>query len=494
MGFSEEALLAYCEMLEDGGFLPDNFIVPNALKLVELCGRLSLAREFMDDAKKVFDGMLEKNVVAWNSMIMGYVQNGLKQRYFAICDWKASNQTECVLSASANLNVLQEGRHGHALAVLSGLELDDILGSSIMNFYSKVGMIEDVELIFSRMVFKDAVAWNLLMSSYVTFGKNLELGKEGHCYCIRNNLESDLVVSSSIIDMYGKCGRINVATRVFHSTSRRDLVLWNTMFARYAELGLTGEALKLFYQMQLESITPNVISWNSIILGFFRNGQVINAQEMFFQMNSFGIQPNLITWTTLISGLAQNGFGYEAILVFQQMQEAEIKPNTISIASALSACTRTPLLHYGKAIHSYVMRHDMYFSILITTSLLDMYAKCGKMDNAKWIFDICSSKELPIYNSMISAYASHGYARKALAIFKELVKEGIEPDNITFTSVLSACSHSGLLQEGLEFFNYMISKPQVKPSMEHYGCLVNLLSCCGKLDEAFMTIHPLNAR
>ncbi|KAJ7978851.1 Pentatricopeptide repeat-containing protein [Quillaja saponaria] len=561
-GFSEEALLSYHEMLEDG-FLPDNFVVPNALKacgalrwvefgkgvhgyvvkmmgfggcvfvassLVDMYGKCGI----LDDARKVFDGMLEKNVVAWNSMITGYVQNGLNVEaidVFYAMRVEGLEPTRVTLSgflsASANLDAFEEGRQGHALAVLSGIEVDNILGSSIMNFYSKVGLIEEVELVFSRLVVKDAVIWNLLISSYVKFGqigkaftvchlmreenlrfdsvtlssilsaaadtRNVELGKEGHCYCIRNNLESDLVVSSIIVDMYSKCGRINIATRVFNSTSRRDLVLWNRMLAAYAELGLSGEALKLFYQMQLESIAPNVISWNSVIFGFFRNDKVIEAQEMFFQMCSLGVKPNLVTWTTLITGLAQNGFGYEAILVFQQMQEVEIKPNILSITSALSACTSTTLLQYGKAIHGYVMRHDSYFSIRIATSLLDMYAKCGKMDYAKWIFDICSRKELPIFNAMISAYALHGYAIEALALFRELEKEGIEPDNITFTSVLSACSHSGLVKEGLEFFKYMVSKPQVNPSTEHYGCLVNLLSRCGKVDEAFRIIQSMQS-
>jgi pentatricopeptide repeat protein len=137
---------------------------------------------------------------------------------------------------------------------------------------------------------------------------NMKLGKEGHCYCIRNNLESDVVVASSIVDMYAKCERIDYARQVFNSTIKRDIVLWNTMLAAYAELGQSGEALKLFYQMQLEGVPPNVISWNSVILGFLRSGQVSESKDMFLQLCSLGVQPNRITWTTLISGLAQNGF------------------------------------------------------------------------------------------------------------------------------------------------------------------------------------------
>lgn len=437
----------------------------------------------------MFDGMLERNVVAWNSMIVSYVQNGMSEEAIEVFyDMRVEGieptrvTVSSFLSASANMGALEEGKQGHAIAVLGGLELDNILGSSIINFYFKVGLIDDAELVFSWMLEKDVVTWNLLISGYAQFGQvdkalnicrlmrsenlrfdavtlasllsasadisNMKLGKEGHCYCIRNNLESDVVVVSSIVDMYVKCERIGYARQVFNSTIKRDIILWNTMLAAYAELGQSGEALKLFYQMQLEGVPPNAISWNSIILGFLRSGQVNEARDMFLQLRSLGVQPNWIPWTTLISGLAQNGFPDEAILVFQQMQEAGITPNTISLVSALSACTDKAALHYVKAIHGYATRHNIWLSIPIANSLLDMYAKCGITDQENCAFDMILSKELPLYNAMICAYALHGQALEALAVLKQFEEEGIEPDNITFTSVLLACSHAGLVNEG----------------------------------------------
>ena len=556
MGFSEDALLGFIEMQENGVF-PDNFVLPNVLKacgslqliglgkgvhgyvlkmgfgacvfvsssLVDMYGKCGV----LEDARKVFDSMVEKNVVTWNSMIVGYVQNGLNQEAIDVFyDMRVEGieptrvTVASFLSASANLDALIEGKQGHEIAILNSLDLDNILGSSIINFYSKVGLIEDAELVFSRMLEKDVVTWNLLISSYVQHqqvGKalnmchlmrsenlrfdsvtlssilsasavtsNIKLGKEGHCYCIRRNLESDVVVASSIIDMYAKCKRIDDARKVFNSTTERDLVLWNTLLAAYAQVGLSGEALKLFYQMQFDSVPPNVISWNSVILGFLRNGQVNEAKDMFSQMQSLGFQPNLITWTTLISGLAQSGFGYEAILFFQKMQEAGIRPSIASITSVLLACTDIPSLWYGRAIHGFITRHEFCLSVPVATSLVDMYAKCGSIDEAKKVFHMMSSKELPIYNAMISAYALHGQAVEALALFKHLQKEGIEPDSITFTSILSACSHAGLVNEGLNLFADMVSKHKMNPIMEHYGCVVSLLSRCGDLDEALRLI------
>ncbi|KAK3028073.1 hypothetical protein RJ639_039364 [Escallonia herrerae] len=411
-GFNQEALLGFLE-LQENGFRADNFVIPNVLKA---CAALSLI-EFgkgvhgyvvkmgfgecvfvasslvgmygkcggLESARQVFDDMPDRNVVAWNSMMVGYVQNGMNEeaiRVFYDMRVEGVEPTRVTLvsflSASANLCVLEEGIQGHAIAILSGFDLDDILGSSLINFYSNVGLIKDAELVFSRMLEKDVVTWNLLLSSYAQHGqvrnalnlcramrleefrfdsvtltsvlsasaaiKHIKLGREAHCYCVRNSLMCDVVVASSVVDMYAKCQRIDDARRVFGSATKKDLVLWNTILAAHADLGLSGETLKLFYQMQLEGVPPSVISWNSVIRGFLRNGQVNEATDIFAEMQSIGIKPNLITHTTLITGLAQNGFGNEAIMLFQQMLEAGIQPNIVSMVGVLSACTETASL------------------------------------------------------------------------------------------------------------------------------------------------------
>lgn len=556
MGSYKEALVLFCEM-QESGCSPDNFVLPNALKA---CSALHLI-EFgkgvhgyalkmgfdscvfvassivdmygkcgnLDDAKKIFYGISDRNVVTWNSMVVGYVQNGMSEEAIEVFYDMRTEGIEptrvtlaSFLSASANLDALEEGRQGHAIAVISALELDNILGSSLMNFYSKVGLIEDAEIVFSKMGKRDVVAWNLLISGYVQNGlvdealdvcvqmrsenlrfdsvtlasllsacantRNLHLGKDCHGYCIRNNFVSDVVVSSCIVDMYGKCARINEARRVFSFTKSKDQVLWNTLIAAYAELGFSGEALKLFYQMQLEGVQPNVISWNSVIWGFLRLGQIIEAENMFEWMQSSGIQPNIITWTTLVSGMSENGFADESISLFKQMQAAGFRPNAVSIAAVVSVCIKLVSLQYGKAIHGYITRHALLSSTSLRTSIIDMYAKCGNLMLAKKVFDILSNKELSIYNVMISGYAIHGRALEALALFKQMTGEGLKPDGITFTSVLSACSHAGLVKEGVEVFTKMVSEYCVNPTMEHYGCVASLLSRCGNLNEALELI------
>ncbi|PHU08878.1 Pentatricopeptide repeat-containing protein, chloroplastic [Capsicum chinense] len=557
MNLCKEAMFKYIEMLENE-ILGDNFVLPNVLKA---CGALNfvqfgkcvhghvlklgfescvfVASSLIDmygkcgvlvDSRKVFDYMYEKNVVAWNSLIVSYMQNGFNEEAIGVFYDMRNEGIEptrvtlsSFLSASANLCALHEGKQGHAISVKSGLDLDNIFGSSLINFYAKVGLVNDAELIFHRVIEKDVVTWNLLMSCYVQSGKidktldlsrlmrlkgfkfdsvtlstilsasaelrDLKLGREGHCFCVRNTFDNDIVVASGIINMYAKCEKIPDARRVFDNTMEKDLVLWNTLLAAYAEVGLSGESLRLFYQMQLYGLPQNTISWNSVILGFLRNGQINEAIDMFTQMKTVGLDPNIVTYTTLISGLTQNGHNSEALTYFKQLLQAGYRPNSASIVAALSASTNMASLHDGRSIHGYILRRKIPLSLPVATSLVDMYTKCGSLNCASCIFDLIPEKKLALYNAMISGYALHGCAIEALALFKRLCKEGVEPDSITFTSVLSSCCHAGLVKEGLDVFYDMLTVHHMKPRVEHYGCIITLLSRCGDLDKAMQLIQ-----
>ncbi|XP_068648540.1 pentatricopeptide repeat-containing protein At5g55740, chloroplastic [Aristolochia californica] len=485
-GSNEKALLCFCEMLERG-FLPDNFILPNALKacsalnfvgfgkavhgyvvklgftscvfvatsLLDVYGKCGI----MEDARRVFDEIPDRSLVSWNSMIVCFVQNGMNEDgmdifyHMRVEGVQPTRVTiSSFLSACANLGSLDEGRQAHAIAVVGGLELDNILGASLINFYSKIGMMEDAELVFRMMFDRDIVTFNLIISGYVQHGQLdkafymcqrmiseklrydsvtlssilsactytgcLELGKCGHGYSFRHNIEPDVVVASSLIDMYAKFRKIDDARCVFDFSSQKDQVVWNTIIATYAQAGLSGEALKLFYEMQLEGVPPNVISWNSVIFGFFRNRRPTAAKDLFREMQSAGVKPNLYTWTTLISGLAQNGCAYEAIQYFREMQEAGFSPNNASIISVLLACLELGFISIGKATHGYITRHELSGCLCVVSSLAKIYAECGKAKSAEKIAE-SMPLEVELYNTVISACTVHGGGKERP---KELAK------------------------------------------------------------------------
>nr|AEP33737.1 chlororespiratory reduction 21 [Nasturtium officinale] len=560
IGLCEEALMGFVEMLQNEIF-PDNFVVPNVCKA---CGALQWSRfgrgvhgyvvksglhdcvfvassladmygkcGVLDDARKVFDEIPERNVVAWNALMVGYVQNGMNEEAIRLLSDMRKEGIEptrvtvsTCLSASANMDGIEEGKQSHAIAIVNGLELDNILGTSNLNFYCKVGLIEYAEMIFDRMIEKDVVTWNLLISGYVQQGlvedaihmcqlmrlenlkydcvtlstlmsaaartQNLKLGKEVQCYCIRHSFASDIVLASTAVDMYANCGSIIDAKKVFDSVLAKDLILWNTLLSVYAESGLSGEAFRLFYEMQLESVPPNAITWNLIILSFLRNGQVNEAKEIFSQMQSSGIFPNLVSWTTMMNGLVQNGCSEEAILFLRKMQESGLRPNAFSITVALSACSNLASLHFGRSVHGYIIRNQQHSSsVLIETSLVDMYAKCGDINKAEMVFRSKLCSDLPLYNAMISAYALNGNVKEAIALCRRLEDTGIKPDNITFTSLLSACNHAGDVSQAVEIFTDMVSKHGIKPCLEHYGLMVDILASAGETDKALRLIEEM---
>ncbi|CAN0842507.1 Pentatricopeptide repeat-containing protein At5g55740, chloroplastic [Linum grandiflorum] len=425
MGDNVGAVHCLCKMVENGISI-DNFVAPNVLKA---CGGLqwigcgktvhalsikmgldacvyvssSLVDMYskcgvLEDARKVFDGMPERNTVTWNSMISGYAQNGFNEEAIdmflemRLDDFEPTVVTLLsLLSASANLYAVEEGKQGHSLAVRYGFPMDRIMGSSVLNFYSKLGLIEDAEVVFDTMLDKDEVTWNLLISSYVrvfesekaldlcrsmtasnlrfdavtlasilsvcSHTKNIMLGREAHCYCLRNRLCSDLGVASGIVDMYAKCERISDAARVFELTTNRNtnVVLWNTMLTAYVESGHIGEALRLFYRMQLESVPQDVTSWNAVVMGFVRNGELDEAKYMFSKMQSAGIAPNSATLIALVSGLGGEYSDVDCLV--RRVEESGLRSNVVDVVTAFSGDSTS--LRDLKAIYGFVLRHYM---------------------------------------------------------------------------------------------------------------------------------------
>ncbi|XP_078432291.1 tetratricopeptide repeat (TPR)-like superfamily protein [Wolffia australiana] len=560
-GLCERALLGFRDMMAEG-LSPDNFVIPCALKasssarmtgfgagvhgyalktgyhgcvfvqsgLVDFYGKSGA----MKDARKVFDQMPEKNTVAWNSILVGYVQNGEEEEAMrAFSEMRTDGEEPSrvtiasFLSAAASLKAVDQGRQAHAVAVLSGLTLDAILTSALINFYCKVGFMEEAEIVFGQAMEKDTVIWNLLISGYIQEGEtqkalqickrmrannqrfdsvtlssilsasaateDFALGKQAHGYCIRNYLSTELSTARAIIDMYANCGRIELSRRVFNRTVNKDLILWNAQLSAYAQRGLGEEAMKLFYEMEVESVARNVVSWNTAILAMVRSNQVEEACEMLAEMESAEVKPNVVTWTTLISGLARNGRGTEAMELFRRMQASGLRPNLVSIVALASACTDVAVLRHARAMHAYSTRRGYCSSLQVSTALVDMYAKCGDLGMAERIFYQRMRRELALYNAMISGYALHGKAGEALALHAEMMRDEVSPDVVTFTGLLTACGHAGLVERGLELFFEMGSKYGLSPGVEHYGCVVALLSRSGDVDRAieFMADMPV---
>ncbi|KAL9176681.1 hypothetical protein ABFS82_01G011800 [Erythranthe guttata] len=232
----------------------------------------------------------------------------------------------------------------------------------------------------------------------------------------------------------------------------------------------------------------NVVTWNSLLLGFFRCGDVDGAQRIFEEMPV----RNVVSWTTMIAGCAQKGRCKESLSLFRSMQKEGIKFDQVTLVAVLSACAELGDLNLGKYIHSYVFESFAYrrkpILISLKNSLIHMYASCGEIEAAFGIFKRMEKRTIVSWTSMITGFAKHGYGDEALSVFRwmETVEKesNIRPDKVTFLGLLCACTHSGYVNEGRHYFRSMTADWGIEPTIEHYGCMVDLLSRAGLLDEA----------
>lgn len=319
-----------------------------------------------------------------------------------------------------------------------------------------------------------------------TFISALELGEVVHGHVWKDGFNSHLFVQTAMVDFYSNMCRISESRKVFDEMTQRDAFSWTTMISAYAQSGDMSSASLLFEYMP-ERITA---TWNTMIDGYARVGDMKAAQALFAQMPT----RDLISWTTMISCYAQNRQHEEALGLFKEMTINGVSPDEVTMSTIISACAHLGALDLGKEIHFVVMQKNFDLDVYIGSALIDMYAKCGKLDRSLLVFFKLHNKNLFCWNAVIEGLAMHGFAEEALAMFGRMEGENIKPNGITFISVLGACTHAGLVEEGRRRFLSMKNDYFITPEVEHYGCMVGLLSKAGLLEEALKLIRSMNLK
>lgn len=271
------------------------------------------------------------------------------------------------------------------------------------------------------------------------------MGRQIHTQTVFSALDTDVNVVTSLIQMYSSCGCVSDARKLFDFVPYRDVALWNSMVAGYVKVAKLNSARKLFDEMP---------------------------------------QRNVITWTALIAGYAQNNRPDEAIALFRKMQLQEVEPDEIAMLAVLSACADLGALELGEWIHNYIEKHGLCRIVPLYNALIDMYSKSGNIRRALEIFENMKQKSVITWSTMIAALALHGRGGEAIDIFLRMEKARVRPNEITFIAILSACSHVGMVDMGRYYFDRMQSTYKIKPQIEHYGCMIDLLARAGHLQEA----------
>ncbi|KAG9130943.1 hypothetical protein Leryth_006706 [Lithospermum erythrorhizon] len=352
----------------------------------------------------------------------------------------------------------------------------------------------------------------------------LKFGGLGHCLVVKSGLFSDFYVVNSLITMYSRFRELGFARKVFDEMEVRDRVSWTSMISGYCKMGFAKEARELFAEMRNEGFQPdemclvsvlgacgdlgdlslgrwiesyvvdnniglNSFMGSSLIDMYGKCGDLASARRIFESIE----KKNEVIWNAMISGYAQNGLSNESISLFSAMKEAGVKPNEITLVVVLSACASIGALDIGTQIEEYALEAELQKDVYVSTALVDMYAKCGSLDQAFRVFYAMPQKNEVSWNAMISALAFHGRSHEALSLFDSMLKEGqrVRPNDITFIGVLSACVHVGLVDEGRWLFNNMRFTFGLIPKIEHYSCMVDLLSRAGLVYEAWEFIEKM---
>ncbi|KAK5775106.1 hypothetical protein PVK06_042973 [Gossypium arboreum] len=398
-----------------------------------------------------------------------------------------TKQLSLELNATQTLPVLEqcstmeELKQIHAQMLKTGLVADTVLVSKVLTFCvsSKYGNLEHARMVFDRVNRPNTFMYNTMIKGYSENNK-----PETALLLYQHMLDLSVPHNSYTFPFLLKaCSSLSAMeeTKQIHAHVvklgfRSDVYAVNSLLHVYASSGSMEAARLLFDQV----LKRDVVSWNLMIDGYAKCGKMETAYEFFKNMPT----KNVISWTTMISGYVGAGMYKEALNLFQEMQIEGVQPDKVALASTLSACSYLGALDQGRWIHAYIDKIGIVIDPILGCALTDMYAKCGDMEEALEVFKKQKKKEVALWTALIYGFAIHGRGREALDWFETMQKVGIKPNHVTFTAILTACSYSGLVDKGKSLFESIERVHKLRPRIEHYGCMVDLLGRAGLLEEA----------
>ncbi|CAN6228848.1 unnamed protein product [Urochloa humidicola] len=381
------------------------------------------------------------------------------------------------LKSCAVLGLRALGASLHALAVRSGAFADRFTANALLNFYCKLPdthlhssgvtsadgtgsptALESVRKVFDEMLERDVVSWNTLVLGCAEEGRHQEaLGLVRKMW--RDGFRPDSFTLSSVLPIFAECADVKRGMEAHGFAIRNgfdsDVFVGSSLIDMYANCTRTDYSVKVFDNLPVR---------------------------------------DPILWNSMLAGCAQNGSVVEALRIFHRMLQAGVRPVPVTFSSLIPVCGNLASLRFGRQLHAYVIQSGFEDNAFISSSLIDMYCKCGEISIARRIFDRMPSPDIVSWTAMIMGYALHGPAREALVLFERMELENMKPNHITFLAVLTACSHAGLVDKGRKYFNSMSDQYGIVPTLEHCAAFADILGRVGELDEAYNFISKMQIK
>ncbi|XP_051144474.1 pentatricopeptide repeat-containing protein At3g03580 [Andrographis paniculata] len=529
------------EHVLQSGFESDLFINNALMDMCSRCNELGYAR-------KVFDEMPLRDIVSWNSLISGFTANGcflealevynrMRMEGFVPDSFSFSS----ALLACGGIGEVEEGEVIHGLVEKLGVCHDVVVSNGLLSMYLKFNMLDVSQKIFDEMVCRDDVTWNTMICGFCESGlheesvrlfmkmvgrfepdmltitavlrgcthiEDLKLGRFMHGYMVSNGYECDTLAGNILINMYAKCGDLLQSRKVFDSMKTRDLVSWNTLLNGYVESRFYEEAMATHKRMRMH-FQPDFVTYltllsistdtealhcdvikrgfehtqivgNAILDAYAKRGETGVSLKQFESMKT----RDIVTWNSIIASSGHSEDRSVGFKILRRMRDEGVAPDVPTFLSALPLCSYLVAKRQGKEMHGSILRLGFDFSTPVGNALIEMYSNTGCLRSSITVFKEMKARDLVSWTAIISAYGMYGEGRKALEAFECMKLSGIVPDHISFLSIIYACSHSGLVEEGKSHFEEMKRVYKIEPQIEHYACVVDLLSRSGHLREA----------
>lgn len=355
-----------------------------------------------------------------------------------------------------------------------------------------------------------------------------QLTREGKCchgLAVQAGLLADTLTCNILINFYSKCGRVDFARRLFDGMPERSLVTWNTMIATHTQHGEDMEALHLFLQMRREGSLLSEFTLSSVLCACAARSAVTESQQLHALALKTAADSNVfvgtavldvyakckmirdarlvfdampekssVSWSSMVAGYVQNDLYEEAVWFFRHAHKMGVELTQFTLSAALSACASIAASTQGKQLHSVAIRAGFAANLFVATSLIDVYSKCGCIREAYLVFCNVEDDNIVLWNAMITGFSKHARPHEAMMLFEKMRQRGLRPNEVSYVSVLSACSHVGLVEEGRGYFDLLSRDAAVRPNVLHYSCMVDVLGRAGRIDEAWELIRSMPFR